>query len=179
MLATDDPDTVFRDGKDHVYDRWGKSKGGHAERKVAAYYKRAVASLAAGNVTAASRELGLLSHYYADVNNPLNTDNAAAERRLHSRYDAAVEARLNAVGKNRAWVRYDGYEHVSDPSWATVSSARSAHASYKSLLAKYKRRRLHLVGQRDLGPLDQPRDQRPGRHHREHPGRRRACRQLA
>ena len=75
LRVTDDPDTILRDTRDHVYDRWGRASG-HADRKVATYYRRAVSSLAAGDVDAASRALGLLSHYYADVNNPLNTDNA-------------------------------------------------------------------------------------------------------
>ncbi len=139
LRATDDPDTVLRDTRDHVYDRWGRASG-HADRKVATYYGRAVSSLAAGNVDAASRALGLLSHYYADVNNPLNTDNLAAESRMHSRYDAAVDVRLNAIGKNRAWVRYDGYTHVNSASSLTISSAKSAHASYKTLVSQYNRR---------------------------------------
>ena len=139
LPVTDDPDTRFRDTKDHVYDRWGKANGS-AHKKVAAYYAKAVSALAAGDIDSASRALGLLSHYFADANNPLNTDNIAAERRMHARYDAAVDERLNAIGKNRGWVAYDGYNHVGSASALTVSSARSAHGSYKTLVAQYNRR---------------------------------------
>jgi len=137
--VTDDPDTKFRDTKDHAYDRWGKANG-NAQQKVATYYSQAVAYLHAGDIDSASRSLGLLSHYYADVNNPLDTDNIAAETRMHSRYDTAVDSHLKAVGMNRAWVTYDGYSHVGDPSALTVASARSAHGSYTTLVGQYNRR---------------------------------------
>jgi hypothetical protein len=139
LPVTDDPDTRIRDTKDHVYDRWGKANG-NAQKKVAYYYAQSVASLAAGDVDSASRSLGLLSHYYADVNNPLNTDNAKAESRMHSKYDSAIDSRLNAVAKNRSWVSYDGYDHVRDASASTVSAARSSHTYYKSLVGQYNKR---------------------------------------
>jgi len=139
LPATDDPDTKLKDFSSHNYDRWGK-KEGTADRLVAAYYSQAVGYLAAGNIDAASRSVGLLSHYYADINNPLNTDNAKAESRMHTKYDKAVDSRLNALGKNASWVTYDGYSHVGNPAALAISSARSAHGSYSTLVNQYNRR---------------------------------------
>ena len=140
LPATDDPDTRFKDFSAHVYDRWGKHNG-TADKKVAAYYSQAVSYLAAGNTDAASRSLGRLSHYFADINNPLNTDNLTAENRIHARYDSAVDVRTNTVGENRGWITYDGYQHVTSASALTVSSARSAHLSYRTLVQEYNRHR--------------------------------------
>jgi hypothetical protein len=139
LPVTDDPDTVFRDLRSHSYDRWGKPEG-DADKMVATHYRQAVAFLAAGDIDSASRSLGLLSHYFADANYPINTDNLAAEKRMRTRYQAAVDERLNAIGKNSAWVSYDGYNHVNSASSLTISSARTAHGSYNSLVAQYNRR---------------------------------------
>ncbi len=139
LPVTDDPDTQFKDTKDHVYDRWGKANG-NAQTKVSKYYGQAVTYLAAGNIDGASRALGLLSHYYADINNPLNTDNIKTESRMHSRYDSVVDQQLRSVGQNRAWVSYDGYSHVSNASAFTISSARTSHSAYSTLVKEYNRR---------------------------------------
>ena len=69
---------------------------------------------------------------------------------------------------------------MNSASSLTISSAKSAHASYKTLVSQYNRRGYSSErGPTDLVPLDQPGDQRVGRHHREHPGGCRARRQLA
>ena len=69
LPKTDDPDTVFHDTYYHVYDVWG-SKYGNAPKKVAEYYAKALKARKAGNWTAASKYVGVMAHYYADICNP-------------------------------------------------------------------------------------------------------------
>ncbi len=140
LNASDDPDTHVRDQRYHTYDRWGK-RSGYADRKVRAWYQQAVASLRAGDTRTASYAVGMMSHYYADACDPLHTDDVAAEKRMHDRYEKAVDARLARPRWNAAWVHYDGYRHVTDPAAATVSAARSSHGSYSKLVNEYNKRR--------------------------------------
>lgn len=139
LPVTDDPDTVYRNFKSHSYDRWGK-KYGNADARVGAVYSQAVAALAAGDVNGASRLVGILSHYYADVCDPLNTDEVAAEKKMRAKYDSSVDKKLKRPGAYSWWVSYDGYRHVTSASALTVSSARSAHGSYKTLVSRYGRK---------------------------------------
>lgn len=139
LPVTDDPDTRIKDQKNHVYDRWGK-RAGYADRRVSALYAQAVVQLRAGDTAGASRTTGLMSHYYTDVCNPLNTDDSPAEKRIHDRYDLAVDKRLRRVGANSAWVVYDGYQHPSSAAALTASSAKAAHGSYNTLVTTFAKR---------------------------------------
>ena len=87
LPKTDDPDTVFHDTYYHVYDVWGASTYGDAPKKVAEYYGKALAARKAGDWTAASKYVGLMAHYYADICNPIHTDQTDAEDRMHSPYE--------------------------------------------------------------------------------------------
>ena len=86
--ACDDPDMVLRDFYHHVYDRTGDPYGDSPAR-VEALYRQAVVELRRGDRIAASRTVGLLSHYLSDTANPLHTDQTPAEKNMHSRYEDA------------------------------------------------------------------------------------------
>ena len=101
--ASDDPDTVFSDVIHHVYDVWGPSTYGDAPARIGLLYQEAVRKLRAGDAAGASRSVGLLSHYYADICNPLHTDQAPEEDAIHASYEDDVEALTDTVGENRAW----------------------------------------------------------------------------
>jgi hypothetical protein len=136
LPKTDDPDTVFHDSYYHVYDVWG-SHYGNAPAKVAFYYSQALSYKWSGNVVGASRMIGLLSHYFSDVSNPLHTDQSRAEERMHGSYESAVEWRTDETGENRAWVRFDGYDRVASASARTRYVAFNAHKSYAALVKSY------------------------------------------
>ncbi len=87
LRATDDPDC--KDGIDHasgtwwhVYDEWGDEWGG-ADEATRVWFRRTKRRLEAGRKRAASRALGIMSHFVADVAQPMHTDSSAREDRVH------------------------------------------------------------------------------------------------
>ena len=121
----------------HVYDVWGPSTYGDAPARIALLYQEAVRKLRAGDAAGASRSAGLLSHYYADICNPLHTDQATGEDAIHASYEDDVEALTDAVGENRAWLVFDGYQPVWDAAYKAARAAEKAHADYALLLQQY------------------------------------------
>lgn len=133
---TDDPDTRFRDFYYHVYDVWG-SPYGDAPAKVVQYYGKALAARRSGDSRLAAKYAGIMAHYFADIFNPLHTDQSAAEDRMHSRYEDAVETLTDKPGENRAWVSYDGYTATADVARLTRSAAAAGHRYYSALVRGY------------------------------------------
>jgi len=136
LRHTDDPDSVFHDTYYHCYDVWG-SHYGNAPLKVAEYYGKALAARKAGRHAAASRYVGIMAHYYADICNPLHTDQCAAEDAMHSDYESGVDGYTDAAGEHRAWVRYDGYTATRSVSAFTKSAAAAAHVRYGALVRRF------------------------------------------
>ena len=137
LPRTDDPDTVFHDTYYHVYDVWGASTYGDAPKKVAEYYGKALSARKAGNWTQASKFVGLMAHYYADICNPIHTDQTAAEDRMHSDYETAAQTYTDAVGENRSWITYDGYKATTDVAGFTRTTASASHRYYSALVKGY------------------------------------------
>jgi len=133
---TDDPDTVFHDTYYHCYDVWG-SRYGNAPKKVAEYYARALAARKAGNWTAASRYVGLMAHYYADICNPMHTDQCAAEESIHSSYESAAQDYTDSPGENRGWVRFNGYDAATNVVGRVKATAAASHKQYTALVNNY------------------------------------------
>jgi hypothetical protein len=133
---TDDPDTVVRDQRYHAYDVWGRKYGAGPDR-VTYWYQQALAARAQGDDQAASKAVAMLCHYYADLCDPLHTDAAAGESRMHARYERSVLADTDAPGENRAWVRPDGIATVHNVRARAVAAATRAHESYATLVTTY------------------------------------------
>lgn len=136
LPKSDDPDTVFHDTYYHVYDVWG-SRYGNAPKKVAAYYAKALKARKAGNWAAASRYVGIMAHYYADICNPMHTDQREAEEAIHSAYEAAAQDYTDALGENRAWVRFNGYKATTNVVRFTKTTAAAGHQHYSALVNGY------------------------------------------
>ena len=134
--ATDDPDMVLRDYYHHVYDTTGDTYGDAPDR-VDELYDQAVAELRAGDRIAASRTLGLLSHYLSDVANPLHTDQTPAEKPVHSRYEDAVDNQLESPSDGAAILAPHTAEPTADARALAVRLAATAHADYEGLVAGY------------------------------------------
>lgn len=139
MAASAEPDRIRGDQRYHHHDRWGK-RYGYAEVRVASLYSQAVKLYRAGDRAGASRKVGLMSHYYADICSPLHTDDSRAESKVHGRFERAVDALLRSPSSYWWWASYDGYTRVSNASSYTKSSAKKAHASYTSLVRGYNRK---------------------------------------
>lgn len=134
--ASDDPDTVLRDGKNHTFDIWGDARTG-SPKKIAELFNRAVGELRVGNQRAAGRSIGLMSHYFADINSPLHTDNLAAEKRMFDSYENAVETRTDEPDEATFTVSFDGKNYIKNVRRFSRKSAILAHADYKTLVAEY------------------------------------------
>ena len=152
LRATDDPDC--KDGIDHasgtwwhVYDRWGDTYG-DAPEATAVWFRRVERRLDAGNERGASRALGIMSHFIADVANPMHTDQRDREERVHSSYESSVDTRLE-----RYHFSYDGSDPTR-PARRTRRVARIAHKSYFELVRAYDahgyNRRVHRITKRQL-----------------------------
>jgi hypothetical protein len=136
LRATDDPDTRLGDTYHHVYDVWGAPYGDAPDR-CQTLFVRAAAQLRAGELAAASRTFGLLSHYYADICNPTHTDSRDREERMHARYESATETRTDAKGESRAWVRFDGVDARTGARRPAIRAATFAHRYYLTLVDEY------------------------------------------
>lgn len=137
LPLTDNPDTISRDYHNHAYDRWGLVYYGNAPKKIEAYYNKAVIAYKYGDFVAASRYVGLMSHYYTDCVNPLHTDGSRAEVGMHRVWERAVDTRLDSPGENRWWLAYDGYQYFSSVETKSISGARYAHQYYGALVRSY------------------------------------------
>lgn len=133
---TDDPDTVFHDYYYHVYDRWGSSYG-DAPAKVVEYYRKALAALRAGDRRRASMMVGIMSHYYSDICNPLHTDQCPAEDRIHEAYESVVQDYTDSPGENRVWIHPRAPRVVTSVRAAAVAAATASHRSYARLVASF------------------------------------------
>ena len=151
LRATDDPDC--KDGIDHasgtwwhVYDRWGDEWGG-ADEATRVWFRRAKRRLEAGRERAASRALGIMSHFIADVANPMHTDQSNKEDDIHSPYEDDVDERI-PYG-----FRYDGRD-AAKPGARTRRVDRRAHRYYWALVNAYDRHgynaKVHRITKRQL-----------------------------
>jgi hypothetical protein len=136
LPKTDDPDTVFHDTYYHVYDVWG-SKYGNAPKKIAGYYAKALKARKAGKWKLASKYVGIMSHYYADICNPMHTDQTDAEDAIHSAYESDAQDYTDSPGENRAWVRFNGYTATKNVTAYAKNTAKASHRQYSALVNGY------------------------------------------
>ena len=136
LSHTDDPDSEFSDFYYHVYDVWGSSYG-NAPKKISLYYGKALAARKSANVKAASKWVGIMAHYYADICCPLHTDQVDAEDAIHSEYEGDVDEITCVVGQNRDWVSYDGFTATKSVSGYAKSTATASHKQYQELVGDY------------------------------------------
>ncbi len=137
LEATDDPDTV--DGIDHasgtwwhVYDEWGDTYGG-APEAIAYWYGSISTHLTAGELEAASVELGYLAHLLGDLAQPMHTDSSKKEDMIHSKYEGEVDRKVAA---GRLSFTFDGADPF-DPYESSLALARRSHDSYIKLVKQY------------------------------------------
>lgn len=152
LRATDDPDC--EEGIDHgsspwwhVYDRWGDEYG-DADEATAVWFRRTQRRLEAGRERAASRALGVMSHFVADVANPMHTDQSNREEDIHSLYEDDVDERIADYP-----FRYDGRDEAR-PGARTRRVARVAHRFYWELVRSYDNHgygaKVHRITKRQL-----------------------------
>jgi hypothetical protein len=127
---------VLRDFYHHVYDRTGEPYG-DAPTRVDALYRQAVAELRGGDRIAASRTLGLLSHYLSDVSNPLHTDQTPAETTMHSRYEDAVDNATSSPDESASLLGPHAATPTADAGALAEQIAGTAHGDYDALVSGF------------------------------------------
>jgi hypothetical protein len=115
--------------------RVGRDLGG-APEAARVWFERMQRRLDGGKVCPAGRALGIMSHFVADVAQPMHTDGSLdAEDRVHSAYESAVDSRSEA-GDEEYGFDFDGVDEAT-PRARTLRVARQAHRSYDVLVETY------------------------------------------
>jgi hypothetical protein len=89
-----------------------------------------------------------MSHFVADVAQPMHTDSSDREDRVHGPYESAVDRRIPDYPFG-----YDGRD-AARPAARTRTVARAAHEFYRELVLAYDRngynRKVHRITKRQL-----------------------------
>jgi hypothetical protein len=140
LLGAKDPDTKFKDFKNHVLHVSDNSWGGSI-REAENWYRETVEDLKAGCWKQAVYSAGVLSHYYIDPLMPLHTDQTEEEGVVHRAYERSVNQSFSQL--TRLLEQGEGYPEFELPQsgdWLkrTVSAGASlAHQYYQPLIDHY------------------------------------------
>lgn len=138
LWHTNDPD-YFRTNSDwHLFRNTGKSRGG--PQAVADHYYAAVLALRADDTDEASKELGVLSHYYADMLVPFHTTyDAISHPALHNDYELAVDGYHRRFSGAPDWVNEADAKPLTDVRERAISAAKFSRGKYTTLLSSFSR----------------------------------------
>jgi hypothetical protein len=135
LLTSDDPDETT-DWTMHGFRLRGPWGYGGAVQSTTDLYYEAVTSLGAGDRLAASRSLGLLSHYYSDVLQPFHAAySTVLQNVLHSEYERAVDVYTRHSGQNEEWITAAARVPMVDVRAKTAAAACFSRADYPALAA--------------------------------------------
>lgn len=136
LLATDDPDSQHTAAMYHHFVEDGTSRG--APQIVSDLYHKAIVAYQAGDMSAASKDLGTLSHYYADILQPFHVTKAAnSHTSLHSQYEHYVDDHQHRAGNVHSWITNRARQPVADVRAETISAALYARSLFPSLLTTF------------------------------------------
>ncbi len=100
--ATDDPDNADDHGTDHVYRDQGIR--GAAIQRIVDRYDDALDAYAEGDYEEASRQIGLLSHYYTDILQPYHSHyDGIGKTSQHSEYEHMVMNQTRDANARPDW----------------------------------------------------------------------------
>jgi hypothetical protein len=150
LLASDDPD-VWRDSyadtsvayrleqPRHLYYIGSAKQGG--PQAVADHYALMVAAISADDTMTANLELGVLSHYYADVLSPFHTlsygSGSLEDGRDHYRYEAAVSAVTQSPDAHGEWISPLAPRPMTDVRARAVQAALYSRSKTLDLITQY------------------------------------------
>lgn len=126
---TDDPDTIERvadpsRGWEHVY--YDMTVHGGAIQRISEHYTAALDALAAGDTSAATVNVALLSHFLSDIAQPYHTARAGFGDPQHVPYESAVKSRTRTRDSAQEWT--DASQSLS--TIVNIRKAAAATASY-------------------------------------------------
>ncbi len=135
--VSDDPDTLWWRTNEHVYREVGYGHG--AVHLIVEYYDKAVTHLKMGDAKRASEDIGLLSHFYADVLNPFHAAYAAAGKDgPHEKYELLVDARNRTPSSSPEWQTKDRSPNdVTNIRTKAISAAAYARGKFSELYKEF------------------------------------------
>lgn len=150
LVSTDDPDN-WRDDYPpnsaqhrleqplHIYYPDSALQGG--PQAVTDHYALMVQALSAGDNLTASRELGYLSHYYADMLVPFHTltygSGSLEDGADHANYESAVDSVTRTPESNAGWVTNRPPRAMTDVRARAVDAAVFSGSKMLGLIANY------------------------------------------
>ena len=137
LAASDDPDSLYgiEDKVNHFYLLSGSYRGG--PDTVNRLYRLTARAYAAGDRVLASRYLGVLSHYYADLCQPYHTRDGVADTLTHIQYESDVERRTDEPGENAAWITTWARTSKVNPRAMATEVALASRATYTDIQSQY------------------------------------------
>jgi hypothetical protein len=151
---SDDPDNVGETGEnDHVYRDTG-IRGG-AIHRIAEHYSSAVRYHRSANYPAASREIGLMAHYYSDIMMPWHSHYDGIGAPGHLEYEQLVGLEQRNAADAPEWVssrRTVGT--IANARTTAISAAKYSRGYFPELSAKFNADRTRLTTRvRDITKL--------------------------
>lgn len=136
------PDRVYRDFQNHIYDF--KTKKGEGIKKVRDKYYQIISFIRDKKPwRLIAFELGVLSHYIADLNQPLHTSSSYEEKGFHSKYEKDAEQIVPRKLRSLSF--------ISRPAQYIFNSAKNAHLYYYDIERAYTNNK----GWKDVSSLTQ------------------------
>ena len=133
------PDAEFKDFRNHVLHvaegEWGGARDAAME-----WYARSVEALRAKDWQTASYNLGVLSHYYADVCQPLHTGQTEEEGAIHRAVEWSIVKSVDSIFAELDESGYpeieagDGIGFVAD---MVLEAAKASHPHYQTFIDHY------------------------------------------
>lgn len=136
-LHSDDPDNVGDTGEnDHVYRDTG-IRGG-AIHRIAEHYAAAVRYHKAANYSAASREIGLMAHYYSDIMMPWHSHYDGIGASGHLEYEQLVGLEMRNASDAPEWVSTRRtVSAIANARTTAVNAATYSRGFFPELHAKF------------------------------------------
>jgi hypothetical protein len=127
VAASDDPDYLWNpQWQHHNYevDLYGTYAGyGDAPSEIQLLFDQIVSLVSQrGDRTTISKKLGMMAHYYADINNPMHTWSTESSS-AHRNYELATDIRTRYSSQNQVWVTLGA---VAAPAGTVADYARLA-----------------------------------------------------
>jgi hypothetical protein len=122
------PDKIYKDFQNHIYD-FDKRKGKGIEKVREKYYQIISFIRDKKPWRLIAFELGILSHYISDLNQPLHTSSSYEEKGFHSKYEKDAEQIVPRKLKNLSF--------ISKPAYYIFNSAKLAHSYYYDIEKSY------------------------------------------
>ena len=140
LLGSKDPDTRFRDFRNHVLHVSDNFWGG-AVQQSEKWYQETVADLQAANWKQAVYSAGVLSHYFMDPLMPLHTAQSEEEGVIHRACEWSINQSFDQLlSMLEQGDGYPAFELPKSPDWLkrTVSAGASlAHQHYRTYIDHY------------------------------------------